>query len=138
MKDDCLFCQIIRGELSSYKIYEDGDVLVILDKFPKIAGECLVLTKKHYENLFDLDPAVEPKIFDAAVKTAKKIRSALSAEGVNLLQNNGDAAGQLINHFHMHIIPRYKTDNMKIEGKTLELEETAFEKLTAQISGATI
>jgi histidine triad (HIT) family protein len=136
LKNECIFCKIIQGDIPSYKLYEDEDVLVILDRFPRNAGECLVLTKKHYESLFDLDPALGPKIFDASLKTAEKVRLAFSPDGLNLLQNNGEAAGQQINHFHLHVMPRYETDNMMIQGKAVNLTEEEFEKILQKLQNA--
>ena len=119
MQSDCLFCKIVNGEIPSYKVYEDEDVLVILDRFPSNIGECLVITKGHYDNLFDLDPALGAKIFEITRRVAIKIKEAYTIDGLNLLQNNGAPAGQQINHFHLHVMPRYSGDNVVIHGKAM-------------------
>jgi len=127
MQNDCLFCRIVKGEIPSYKVYEDDDVLVILDRFPRNAGECLVITKEHYESLFDLDPALGAKIFDISRRAALRIKEAYPIEGLNLLQNNGEPAGQQIHHFHLHVIPRYKADHALTEGRPADYSEQEFE-----------
>ena len=126
MRDDCIFCKIVKGDIPSYKVYEDEDLLVILDRFPRNAGECLVLTKEHYDNLFDLDPALGAKIFEISRRAAIKIKEVYPIDGLNLLQNNGESAGQQINHFHLHVMPRYDLDSVVIQGKTKELTEEEF------------
>ena len=126
MRSDCIFCKIIQGELSSYKIYEDDDILAILDRFPRNQGECLVITKKHYSNLFDLDPALGAKIFEISRRIAGKIKQEYPIDGLNLLQNNGESAGQQINHFHLHVIPRYDKDSIVIQGKTINPTDEEF------------
>jgi len=127
MKNDCLFCRIIKGEIPSYKVYEDEDLLVILDRFPRNEGECLVITKEHFDNLFDLDPALGAKIFEVSRRVAVKLKEAYPIDGLNLLQNNGEPAGQQINHFHLHVMPRYDLDSMMIQGKTKEFSEEEFD-----------
>ena len=134
MRDDCIFCKIIKGELPSYKVYEDDEILVILDRFPSNLGECLVITKKHYENLFDLDPALGAKIFDLSQRVAVKIKETYNIDGLNLLLNNGASAGQQINHFHMHVIPRYDLDGIVMQGKPMDPSEDEFNEAAAKLS----
>jgi len=133
MKSDCIFCKIIQGEIPSYKIYEDEDLLVILDLFPKNAGECLVITKEHYDNLFDLNPSLGGKIFDITQRIALKLKEAYPIDGLNLLQNNGESAGQQINHFHLHIMPRYDLDSVVFQGKAKSLSKEEFEEVAEKI-----
>ncbi|MDR2649259.1 MAG: HIT family protein [Clostridiales bacterium] len=128
MRNDCIFCKIIKGDVPSYKVYEDEDLLVILDRFPRNTGECLVITKRHFDNLFELDPALDEKIFEISRRAAAKLKEAYPIDGLNLLQNNGEAAGQRINHFHLHVIPRYNPDSVVIKGKTLNPSEEEFEE----------
>jgi len=133
MRDDCIFCKIVKGELPSYKVYEDEDILVILDRFPSNLGECLVITKKHYESLFDLDPALGTKIFDLSQRVAVKIKETYNIDGLNLLQNNGASAGQQINHFHIHVMPRYDLDGIVMQGKPIDPTETEFNEVAAKL-----
>ena len=133
MKDDCIFCKIVKGDIPSYKVYEDEDLLVILDRFPRNDGECLVLTREHYDNLFDLDPALGAKIFEVSRRAAVKIKEAYPIDGLNLLQNNGESAGQQINHFHLHVMPRYFDDSVVMQGQTKDPSDNEFEETLAKL-----
>ena len=111
---DCIFCKIANGEIPSNTIYEDDDFRVILDLGPATKGHALVLPKKHYADLFE----IPEETVAGAVKVAKKVagimKEKLGCDGLNLVQNNGEAAGQTVMHFHLHIIPRYKDDGQHI------------------------
>ena len=111
MKDcNCIFCKIANGEIPSTTLYEDEDFRVILDLGPATRGHALLLPKNHFANLFELDDETAQKAILVAKKMAGKMKDALGADGFNLVQNNGEAAGQTVFHFHMHLIPRYKND----------------------------
>lgn len=113
MKDqNCIFCKIANGEIPSTTLYEDEDFRVILDMGPATRGHALLLPKEHYANLFELDDELAAKALVTAKKVAARMKDALGADGFNLVQNNGEAAGQTVFHFHMHLIPRYKNDNV--------------------------
>ena len=115
MKDcNCIFCKIANGEIPSTTIYEDEDFLVNLDLGPATRGHALLLPKNHFANLFELDDETAQKAILVAKKMAGKMKTALGADGFNLVQNNGEAAGQTVFHFHMHLIPRYENDNAGI------------------------
>ena len=115
MKDcNCIFCKIANGEIPSTTLYEDEDFRVILDLGPATRGHALLLPKNHFANLFELDDETEQKAILVAKKMAGKMKDALGADGFNLVQNNGEAAGQTVFHFHMHLIPRYENDNAGI------------------------
>ena len=115
MKDcNCIFCKIANGEIPSTTLYEDEDVRVILDLGPATRGHALLLPKNHFANLFELDDETAQKAILVAKKMAGKMKAALGADGFNLVQNNGEAAGQTVFHFHMHLIPRYENDNAGI------------------------
>ena len=115
MKDcNCIFCKIANGEIPSTTLYEDEDFRVILDLGPATRGHALLLPKNHFANLFELDDETAQKAILVAKKMAGKMKAALGADGFNLVQNNGEAAGQTVFHFHMHLIPRYETDNAGI------------------------
>lgn len=113
MQDNCIFCKIIAGEIPSATVYEDEDFKVIMDIFPAAKGHAIILTKRHYANLFELDDDTASKALLVARKVAKAIQAELHCDGMNLLQNNGEAAGQTVFHFHMHLIPRYQGDQVK-------------------------
>ena len=115
MKDcNCIFCKIANGEIPSTTLYEDEDFRVILDLGPATRGHALLLSKNHFANLFELDDETAQKAILVAKKMAGKMKDALGADGFNLVQNNGGAAGQTVFHFHMHLIPRYENDNAGI------------------------
>lgn len=109
----CIFCKIAKGEFDSAKVYEDEDVFAFLDINPVSKGHCLVISKKHFENIFDINPETFKKIVVVAKDISEKIKKTLGADGLNLLQSNGTEAGQVIFHFHLHIIPRYKDDGLR-------------------------
>ena len=110
-KDDCIFCKIAAGEIPSRKLYEDEDFVVILDLNPTSKGHALIIPKEHYANLYEIDEEVAAKAMKLAKKMALKMTDVLGCDGFNLLQNNGESAGQTIFHFHMHLIPRYSEDS---------------------------
>ena len=103
----CVFCKIINNEFSSYKVYEDEEVLAILDLSQTTYGHTLVMPKKHYDNMLAI-PQNEWAHLMKVVKTlSEKIMTRLNAKGFNILINTNEAAGQTVNHLHVHIIPRY-------------------------------
>ena len=106
----CIFCKIINGEIPSYKIYESEHALAFLDISQNTKGHTLVIPKKHVENIFELDPETGKDVFDAVLKTTQILKEKLNIENLNLLNNNGTLAGQVVNHYHIHIIPRYGND----------------------------
>lgn len=110
MSSDCLFCQIVAGEIPSAKVYENDDILAFLDIAPITKGHTLVIPKEHYSDLESLPKNKLEGILSVSQEIAKIQKQILSADGVNLLQNNGSAAGQEVFHFHMHVIPRFKQD----------------------------
>ena len=115
MKDEnCIFCKIAAGEIPSATLYEDDDFRVILDLGPASKGHALILPKNHYRNLYDIDDEVASKAILLAKKMITKLTDVLNCDGYNIVQNNEEAAGQTVFHFHMHIIPRYKDDGQVI------------------------
>ena len=113
MKDnDCIFCKIAAGGIPSATLYEDDDFRVILDLGPASKGHALIIPKEHYRNLYDIDKELASKAIILAKKMVKKMTDVLGCDGYNIVQNNEEAAGQTVFHFHMHLIPRYKDDNV--------------------------
>lgn len=131
MQKDCIFCKIANGEIPSKTIYEDEEFRAILDLGPASRGHALVLPKKHFADLFEMDDATASKVFVVAKRVAARMNKALGCAGFNLLQNNGEVAGQSVFHFHMHLIPRYQGDSVGLPAwkpgapTQEELEETA-------------
>lgn len=107
---DCIFCKIAAGEIPSNKVYEDGDIVAFLDITPVNPGHTLVIPKQHCENLLDLPEEALCALAKAVKKIAPAILTATGAKGFNLGLNNGQAAGQAVNHFHWHIMPRFEGD----------------------------
>lgn len=124
MRDDnCIFCKLANGEIPTATLYEDDDFRVILDAGPAAKGHALILPKEHYANLYELDDEVAAKVLPLAKKMIKKLTDILGCDGYNLVQNNGEAAGQTVFHFHLHMIPRYKDDGVGLTWKMGELTE---------------
>lgn len=109
MKDsNCIFCKIANGEIPSSTIYEDDNFRVILDLGPAAKGHALILPKEHFKDVCGLDETIAAKILPLGAKIGTAMEKSLGCAGFNLVQNNGEAAGQTVFHFHMHVIPRYE------------------------------
>lgn len=113
-KEDCIFCRIANGEIPSKTLYEDEAFRVILDLGPATRGHALILPKEHAADLYELPEETAAKAMVLAKKMALAMREKLRCDGLNLVQNNGEAAGQTVPHFHLHLIPRYVDDGQKI------------------------
>ena len=109
-KDNCIFCKIINGEIPSHVLYEDEQFKVILDVNPATKGHALILPKEHYANLYELPEETAADAMKLAQRMMRKMTEKLDCDGFNIVQNNGEAAGQTVFHFHMHLIPRCKND----------------------------
>lgn len=114
METNCIFCKIANGDIPSSTIYEDELFRVILDLSPATKGHALILPKQHMADIFEMDETTAEKIFVLASRIAKAMKIALNCDGLNIVQNNGEVAGQTVFHFHMHIIPRYHDDGQNI------------------------
>ena len=132
-KEDCLFCGIAGGTVPSYKIFEDDEFVVILDRFPSAAGHLLVMPKDHADDALDIGGAKAGRLFQLAVRAAKAAKTALKADGINILTNNGAAAGQTVRHMHIHVIPRFAGDAVDIRWKAQDPEEGELEKTASLI-----
>lgn len=122
-KDDCIFCKIANGTIPSAILYEDRNFKVVLDVGPATKGHVLILTKEHFDNIFDIDAETAGKLFSLAAVVARAMKKVLDCDGMNVLQNNGTIAGQTVFHFHLHLIPRYKGDSVQITWPQGTLEE---------------
>lgn len=118
---NCIFCKIINGEIPSYTIYEDDIVLAFLDINPDSNGHTLIIPKKHYTDIMDIDDTTLTHISDIAREIKTKLEEKLHCDGITFIQNNGDA--QEVKHYHLHIKPYYKN-------QTNEDVETIYNKLT--------
>ncbi len=127
--ENCIFCKIVKGEIPAKKIYEDEKVLAFLDINPVARGHLLVIPKKHFENVFDIEKDYLKDIIEIAKEMALKIKKNLNATGVNILHASGKDAQQSVFHFHIHLVPRYKEDKLNTwpesDYKELNLDEVA-------------
>ena len=127
----CIFCKIIKGEIPSYKVYEDENFLAFLDISQTTIGHTLIVPKDHFSNIFELSE--DCNIFKIVIKVAKALKESLGISSINILNNNGEVAGQTVNHFHIHLIPRYNNDNFKINFPVNQLTKEEFETLMHKI-----
>lgn len=134
VKDDCIFCKLANGVFPTNKLYEDDDFTVILDAAPANKGHALILPKQHYDNLFEIDDEVSAKVLPLAKKIAAALKEELGCDGVNVVQNNGVAAGQTVFHFHVHVIPRYDNDNCGLGWPQKEVDNDEQAELAAKLS----
>ena len=139
MRDaNCIFCKIIGGEIPSNTIYEDDEFKVILDASPASKGHALILPKEHYADIYEIDEKTAVHAMQLAKKLAKHMTDVLKCDGFNIVQNNGECAGQTVFHFHMHLIPRYQGDTVGITWTPGELsdqdKEEILSKVRAQLS----
>ena len=129
VKDDCIFCKIAAGEIPSATTYEDNDFRVIFDLGPAAKGHALILPKQHFANIYEMDEETLKKVIVLAKRMATKMKEVLGCDGFNIVQNNGEAAGQTVFHFHMHLIPRYKDDDAKFGWNTHDTNGDELAKL---------
>ncbi|MGN1266313.1 MAG: HIT family protein [Dorea sp.] len=135
MKDEnCIFCKLANGDIPTATLYEDDDFRVILDAGPASKGHALILPKEHYANLYELDDELAAKVLVLAKKMITKLTDILGCDGYNIVQNNGETAGQTVFHFHLHMIPRYKDDNVGLSWNPGELTEEDKEDIVSKMS----
>ena len=132
-KEDCIFCKIANGEIPAKTLYEDDEFRVILDLGPATKGHALILPKEHAANLYELPEETAAKVLVLAKKMITKMTEKLACDGFNLVQNNGEAAGQTVHHFHMHLIPRYNNDGQTINWVPGEVTQEELEEIKKQI-----
>jgi len=111
---DCIFCKIVDGQIPCRKVFEDDGVLAFLDAAPATKGHILIIPKTHFENIFDIPEDLLGRISKVAQKLAQEFEDKLQADGFNLIQSSKEHAQQEVNHFHMHLLPRYKGDNIDL------------------------
>ena len=131
--ENCIFCKLANGEIPTSTLYEDEDFRVILDASPAAKGHALIIPKEHYANLYELDDELAAKVLVLAKKMITKLTEILGCDGYNIVQNNGEAAGQTVFHFHLHMIPRYKDDSVGLGWKMGELADEDKEELLAKM-----
>jgi histidine triad (HIT) family protein len=134
-QEKTIFEKIVAGEIPSHKVYEDNDTFAFLEIQPHSAGHTLVIPKKPYENIHELPEDIAQKLILSVQKVANAIKKATNADGIKLMMHNGKAAGQIVFHAHIHIIPRFENDQWpkKYEYSDGEAESVA-EKIRQEIS----
>ena len=127
---ECIFCAIVEDKIPSAKVYEDEHVFAFMDIAPANPGHLIVIPKQHYRNIFDMPAEIGSKIMEVAIPLATAIREALKPDGLNLFQSNEPAAFQTVFHFHLHLIPRWEGDPLRLpwqpcEGNIEEISNVA-------------
>lgn len=133
-KADCIFCRIAGGEIPSRTLFEDESFRVILDLNPITRGHALILPKEHADNLYELSEETAGEVMKLAKKMALQLKDTLGADGMNLVQNNGVAAGQTVNHFHLHLVPRYGDNGQNISWESKEASGEELDEVWGQIT----
>lgn len=134
MKDEnCIFCKLANGDIPTATLYEDDDFRVILDAGPASKGHVLILPKEHYKNLYELDDEIAAKALVLAKKMITKLTDVLGCDGYNIVQNNGEVAGQTVFHFHIHLIPRYEGDEVGLGWKMGELTDEVRDEILSKL-----
>ena len=134
MKDEnCIFCKLANGDIPTATRYEEDDFQVILDAGPASKGHALILPKEHYKNLYELDDEIAAKALVLAKKMITKLTDVLGCDGYNIVQNNGEVAGQTVFHFHIHLIPRYEGDEVGLGWKMGELTDEVRDEILSKL-----
>jgi histidine triad (HIT) family protein len=134
-ESNCIFCKIAEGVIPSYKVYEDENVLAFLDISQVTNGHTLIIPKEHSKDVFELSEETAAQLFSAVPKIASSIKQTFNPIGLNLLNNNGEAAGQSVFHYHMHFIPRYgKSDGFGAVWKTQDTPADEMKEIARSIN----
>ncbi len=129
LEQQCIFCQISQNKIDTIKVYEDSDILAVLDINPALKGHTLVFPKKHYQLFFQLQESIRNKIFEVAQKISIYLVNILKCEGINLYVANGAAAGQRVPHFVLHVIPRFENDGINFDWQAQKADKKELEKI---------
>ena len=132
-KDDCIFCYLANGDIPTNTLYEDDCVRVIFDAEPAAEGHVLILPKEHFDNIYELDDDTAGHVFKVAKKIATAMNKTLDMDGLNVVQNNGEAAGQTVFHFHMHIIPRHNDDTVNVGWEKHKVSSERIKDITDEV-----
>ncbi len=135
--ENCIFCKILKNEIPSSTVYEDDKFRGIMDIGPVSKGHVILLAKEHTANLLEADDELLSAALPAVKKVANAVKKAVGCDGINILQNNGEEAGQTVFHLHIHVIPRSKEDGVKLpptmakyaDGEAAELAKKIAENL---------
>lgn len=133
VKDDCIFCKIANGEIPSKTLFDNDVLRIILDLGPATRGHALVIPKMHFDDAYQLPMEIALEVTRQAKTMMSAMTDALKCDGFNFVQNNGEAAGQTVPHFHLHMIPRYKNDGQSIGWKPGEPTQEELEEVRKAI-----
>lgn len=133
--EGCIFCKVLAREIPSYRVYEDEHVLAFLDINPVTRGHTLVAPKEHVSSFSRAGEGTLKAMVKASARVAQAIGEALEPEGFNYLINEGRTAGQLVDHLHMHVTPRYREGELEFNASKLDLSEEELESLAEKIAG---
>ena len=111
---NCIFCKIVAGQIPCFKLFEDDETLAFMDINPAHDGHCLVVAKEHYPTVFEISDEALSAVARSVRKVARAVNLAISPEGLNLVQANGEGAQQSVKHFHVHVLPRELSDESKL------------------------
>lgn len=131
---ECIFCKIIDNSLPSRKIYEDDDNIAILDINPASPGHALVISKKHKIDVFEIDGLDLRRTIEIVKLVAEKLKKELNTPNMNIIQNNGRLAGQIVDHFHVHIVPRFPNDNIDFRIPRYEMTQEQFDEIQKKLN----
>lgn len=134
MDNNCIFCKLANGIIPTNSIYEDDNFNVILDASPAAKGHALIIPKEHCADLLEAPDSVLSEIMKTAKKVGNGIMKATGCDGINIMQNNREAAGQTVFHLHVHVIPRFIDDGIDFEYEHLELTDSDFSQMAKKIS----
>lgn len=135
-KGNCIFCKIVKGELPCYKVYEDSNFLAFLDISPINQGHTLLISKKHFETVLDINETDFGKMMKMGKKLSAKIIKVVNADGFELRINNKKAAGQIVPHLHLHIMPRFNKDRLKFDWPTKKYSQKEMNVLAEKIKNS--
>ncbi len=131
--NSCIFCKIANGTIPCYKVYEDSEIIAFLDVNPASRGHTLVLPKEHFTSMLTCPKNILDHAYEVAQLIAQAQISQLGATGCNILTNAGRSAGQTVPHFHIHVIPRYEDDGLKLEFPPRQLEDSEMKNVLSSI-----
>jgi hypothetical protein len=135
MKDEnCIFCKLANGDIPTATVYEDEYLRAIMDAAPANKGHIIILPKSHAANIYEIEDEYVSRAFVLAKKLAVALKKLTGCDGVNILQNNGGAAGQTVFHFHVHVIPRFKNDDCTIVWKPTSYEDGEASEVAKKIA----
>jgi histidine triad (HIT) family protein len=133
--DDCIFCKIAAGEAPAEIVQEDEHTLAFMDLNPWTRGHALVIPRRHSRNLYEIESEDLDRTMEGAQRLALRARDALGCDGVNLINSCEPAAWQTVFHFHVHVIPRYEDDPLRLPGQPMDVGEEELAEVAAELRG---